>query len=102
MRNVRFILMQLNQAFREYMEDKHWTLTDAGKREVMRQEMLDSLSQFSDVLNAWDVFDTTTTQDEDIGLLKFYVGIQPKGVVDNINLTFAIFSNSKTIEVTAG
>lgn len=99
MRNVRFILMQLNQMVREYMEGVHWTITDSNRRAIMVTELNNGISEFSSVLNGWNVFDTTTTQDEDTGTLRLYIGIQPKGVVDNINITFGIFSNSKSIEV---
>lgn len=98
-KNVRFILMQLRVEVREYMEDQHWNIQDGSTRAVMVETLKERLQSYSKVLNNWDVVDRTTPADEDLGNLKIYVGITPKGVVENIDITFGIFSNTKEIVV---
>lgn len=98
--HVRLLLVQMNIMLRERLESEHWLLQDSSKRALLCEEFKDSFwSKFNSVLNGLEVYDTTTTQDEDNGDLRIYIGIQPKGVIENIYVTLGIFSNSKTITV---
>lgn len=102
MANVRFLLIQMNIMLRERLEAQHWLIQDSGKRSILCEELKDSFwSKFSSVLNDLQVYDTTTTQAEDAGETNIFIGIQPKSVTENINVTIGIFSASKTISVTA-
>lgn len=97
---VRLLLVQMNIMLRERLESEHWKITDSSKRALLVEEIKDTFwNKFSSVLNDLQVFDTTTTQDEDAGELKIYVGIQVKGLVENIKVTLSLFSLSKTISM---
>lgn len=100
MRNVRFLLLQLNIQLREYLEDIHWTFNDEETRRMVTSTIQDTFwSSYGSVLNNLQVMDRTTATDVDAGNMKIYVAIQPKGVVENIYVTMGVFSNSRSIEV---
>lgn len=98
-RNVIFLLMQMRIEVADYMESKHWSLNDAGERALMIQVLLDSFQKYNTVTNKIEMFDKTTPADEDAGILNIYVGVVPKGTIENISVTFGIFSNSQGITV---
>ena len=100
MRNVRFLLIQINIILRETLEYYHWTFNSDEARETLCITLQDSLwNRFSSVLNNLQVMDRTTTQDIDDGALKIYIAVQPLGVIENIYVTLGVFSNSRAIKV---
>ena len=98
-RNVRFILMQMNVEIRDYMESQHWKLQDSDMRAIMVALLKDTFMKYAPVVNQIEVFDKTTPADEDAGLLNIYVGFIPKGIAENIKVTFGVFSNSQGITI---
>lgn len=97
---VRFLLVQMNMMLRDRLENEHWMITDSSKRASLCEELKDSFwNKFSSVLNDLQVYDSTTTQDEDSQTVNLYVGIQPKSIAENIKVSVGIFSNSKTISM---
>lgn len=96
-RNVSFILVQMQIELREYMEGQHWEFQDANSRQTMCAILLSSFQKYLTVLNDIKVIDKTTAADEDIGKMAIYVGIVPKGIVEDIFITFGVFSNAQGI-----
>lgn len=100
MRNVRFILIQMNIMLRDYLESIHWEFNDPSTREMVVATIQDSFyNKFLDVVNQIKVFDTTTAVDEDEGNMKIFVGVTPRGVSENIYVTLGVYSNSRGITV---
>lgn len=98
MANVRFMLIQINEMLRERLENEHWQIMDSSTRITIAQDLQSSIwNRFNQVLNDCQVFDKTTTQDEDAGKLVLFIGLQPKGVTSDIYVTLGIYNNSKSI-----
>lgn len=98
-RNVAFILIQMRIETRDYMEGQHWQVNDSAQRAIMVNTLLDSFQKFMPVLNDLQIKDQTTAVDEDANQIKIYIGIQPKGLVENIFVTLGVFSNTQGITI---
>lgn len=97
---VRFLLVQMNMMLRDRLEAEQWMIQDGTKRAILCEEIKDSFwNKFSSVLNDLQVYDSTTTQDEDAQTMNLYVGIQPKSIAESIICNIGIFSNSKSISM---
>lgn len=98
-RNVAFILIQMRIECRDYMESQHWKVNDSGSRAIMVNTLLDSFQKYMSVLNGLQIVDQTTAVDEDANQIKIYIGIQPKGIVEDIYVTLGVFNNSQGITI---
>lgn len=98
-RNVAFILIQMRIECRDYMESNHWKVNDASQRAIMANTLLDSFQKYMVVLNDLQIKDQTTAVDEDANQIKFYIAIQPKGLIEDIYVTLGVFNNSQGITI---
>lgn len=100
MRNVRFLLIQLNVILRETLEYYHFTFNTEERRSLLCTTLQETFwNRFNSILEDLKVYDKTTSTDVDDGILRLYVGVQPNGVVEDINVTIGVFSATNTITV---
>lgn len=98
-RNVRMILMQLNIALRDFLESVQWDFNDEQVRETTVSKIQRALNDdYMVVLEESKVIDTTTATDVNNNKMKIYVGLIPKGVSEDIDVTIGLFASGSVIE----